>query len=424
MSENDKLNEVLDGVKETMQAFDEYKDAQEKKQTDSDALLDEKIQKTTDVMLDALEKQNKANAEIAAVEKARLDKIEAAIARVGSGGGEEEKADVGAELHSEWIRKSNYHGTFEDFVGVECDKRGLDVKALSVNSDPDGGFMVVPERSAMIITRMFETSPIRPIANIETIGTDALEIPIDNDEAASGGWIGEETTPTETGTPTIDLKRIVAQEQFAEPRATTKLLDDAEFDAETWLANKTADKLVRTENTAFVTGDGIAKPRGFMTYADWASAGTYESGAVEQFSTGSSTTYTYNALVNIQNGLLEVYQANAAWLTKRANFGLIMQIVDGDTRPIFNLTFDKNTGLAGGIMGKSLMFADDIAAAATGALSIAYGDMRATYTIVDRRGLRVLRDPFTVKPFVLFYTTKRTGGDVVNFESLKIGKQD
>ena len=165
-----------------------------------------------------------------------------------------------------------------------------------------------------------------------------------------------------------------------------------------------------------------SQPRGLLTYT----AGTDITAAqIEQVNAGSTSAFTYAGLANLQNALKEPYQANAVFLMKRASFGSIMQIVtgiSGDNRPIFNMMYDKNTGLATAILGKPVMFADDVAAISSASLSAIYGDIRAAYTIVDRIGLRTLRDPYTNKPYVVFDTTKRVGGAVVNYEAVKIQK--
>ena len=130
----------------------------------------------------------------------------------------------------------------------------------------------------------------------------------------------------------------------------------------------------------------------------------------------------YNGLVNLQNALKEAYQPNAVFLFRRASNANIMQIKDGQGRPIFNMVLDKNVGLQPTLMGQPCYYAADIAAIGANALAMAYGDIRKTYQIVDRAGIRVLRDPFTNKPYIRFYTTKRVGGGVVNFEATKLMK--
>src|SRR4029077_14867924 len=164
--------------------------------------------------------------------------------------------------------------------------QGAEVKAMNVGSDPDGGYMVTPSIGAIINGVQFETSPMRAIANIETISSDAIEYPRDDDEAAAG-WGGEQEGRPETGTPKVGMQRIPVHELYANPKVTQKLLEDNAWNVEAWLGNKIGDKFRRTEANAFVVGNGVKKPRGFTTYA----SGTFVaggSGRIEQIAAGTA----------------------------------------------------------------------------------------------------------------------------------------
>jgi len=272
--------------------------------------------------------------------------------------------------------------------------------------------------SGRIVGKIFETSPMRAYASVQTISTDALEGLYDLDEAAAG-WVGETESRAETDTPTLGKWRIPVHEIYAKPHATQKLLDDAEINMEQWLANKVADKFARTEATAFVTGDGVGKPRGFLTYAD----GTTLPGTIEQFDTGVNGGFGAaptggDVLIDALYGLKAQYRANATWFMNRATTKLIRKIKDSDGAYLWS------PGIAAGqpatLLGYPVASFEDMPDPATGSLSIAVGDMRAAYQIVDRINIRVLRDPYSSKPYVQFYTTKRVGGDVVNFEAVKL----
>lgn len=288
-------------------------------------------------------------------------------------------------------------------------------KALAVGSDPDGGYLAPTTTAAGIVKKIFETSPIRSVAAVMEIGSDRVEFLVDKDEAGSGGWVAETGVRTETATPQLAKHTIQVHEQYAEPRASQKLLDDAAIDAEAWLMEKVAEKFARTENAAFVTGDGAGKPRGFLTYP--AGTGWEE---IEQVSSGAAGGLTADGLIDLQNALKTAYQANAAWLMKRATVREIRKLKDLDGQYLWQ------PGLGQGepalLLGHPIVMADDMPAVAANALAVAYGDFRSGYQIVDRIGIRVLRDPFTAKPQVKFYTTKRVGGDVVNFEAIKLQK--
>jgi HK97 family phage major capsid protein len=198
------------------------------------------------------------------------------------------------------------------------------------------------------------------------------------------------------------------------------MLDDGIINVEQWLAGKVADKFARDEATAFISGDGVGKPTGIL--ANVTASTDYDGRNVQSVNSGTSGEFTYDGLVSVQNALKEAYQGNATWLLKRASLGEIMKIKTTDGEPIFNMQYNKNTGLETSLLSRPLRFADDMPAVGADALSAAYGDFRNGYLIVDRIGIRVLRDPYSAKPYVQFYSTKRVGGDVVNAEAIKLLK--
>lgn len=290
-----------------------------------------------------------------------------------------------------------------------------EIKLLSVDSDPQGGYWVSPEMSHQIVERVFETSPMRNVATVETISTDALEIPEDIGEAGVG-WTAETGVRNETSTPTIGVRRIPVHEMYAMPKATQQLLDDARVNVEEWLARKTALKMGNTENTAFINGDGVDKPRGILTYP----GGTTNPGEIEQINSGHASQITADGLRTVVYALKTPYIRNASWLMARSTIEAIAKLKDAGGDYLWE------PGLKAGepqsLLGHPIERMEDLPPVAANSLSIAFGDWKQAYTIVDRAGVRVLRDPFSAKPFVLFYTTKRTGGDVTNFEALVLQK--
>jgi len=297
-----------------------------------------------------------------------------------------------------------------------------ELKTMRVGNNPDGGYLTTSDRRTDVsVTRTFETSSIRSVATVFTTGNSEVEIPIDDNASTSGGWVGEETDVANTAQAQVGLLKISIHEQSAQPLMTQKMLDDSYLNVEQWLTDKTNDILTRTENTAFVTGDGAQKPKGFMSYAAWANAGVYERTKIEQINSGTSAVVKADGLIDLQNALKEIYQPNAVFLMKRATFGAVSKLKDGSGSYLLN-SMMLPQGAAMTLLGKPVIFADDVAAIAADSLSIAYGDFGAGYAIVDRMGLRVLRDPFTSKPYIKFYTTKRVGGAVTNYEAIKIQK--
>lgn len=296
----------------------------------------------------------------------------------------------------------------------------LEVKALRTDNNTSGGYVVIPELAAFVINREFETSPVRQLARVVQTGSNAINILVDDDEATAT-WVGEGSPSSNTTTPLIGLKTINAHKLDAEPRITTEMLQDAYMDMEGWLKEKLTSKFGRAENTAFVSGNGVNKPRGFLTLSAWGSAGVYERNKLEQINSGATATLTADGLISLQNSLKEVYQPRANFVMKRASFGAVLQL-KSTTQYFFSLSLLKDGQLSKQLLGKPVVFADDMTAIGADALAVAYGDFSVGYTVVDKVGLEVLRDPFSAKGFVTFYTTKRVGGDVTNFDAIKLQK--
>ncbi len=339
--------------------------------------------------------------------KQRLDTIETAYNR----------PQLGMEQGFSKSQHCEYSKAFGNYLrkGMDAGLEALQTKALSVGSDPDGGYLVTPAMSSKIVQSVFETSPMRQISSVETISTDSLELIDDHDQAAAG-WTAETGAISETNSPTLAKRNIPTHELYAQPKATQKLVDDAAIDVESWLSGKIADIFARKENTAFISGDGVGQPRGILTYA----AGTSWN-QIEQINSGSNGAVTADAIINLFYALKDAY-------SKRANF-LMNRTVVQSVRLLKQTSTNQylwQPGLATGapdtLMGVPVHMASDMPTATTGSLSIAVGDFQAGYQIVDRRGISILRDPFTEKPFVKFYATKRVGGDVINSEAIKLMK--
>ena len=297
-------------------------------------------------------------------------------------------------------------------------------KTLIAGSNADGGFFISPEKSTKRIQRIFETSPMRQLASQTTIASDQLDFIIDDNESSTGGWVGELEERDNTNTPKVGELSIVTHEQFAMPVATQKMLNTAGFDIESWVNGKTQAKMIRTENTAFISGDGSKKPKGILSYPAWAAEGEYERGAIEQYNSGANGLPTADALKEIQNLLIEEYQPNATWLMKRSTWSDIITLKDDNGRYLLNQLELSGLSVRDGLtlLGAPVRFANDMPVAATGSLSIAYGDFAEGYNIVDQAGFRLIRDNVTTKGKVKYYVTKYTGGDVTSYEAFKLLK--
>lgn len=426
-----EINEVKTAAENALKAFEECKTMIEDVKKDHG-----KLEGTIKGKLDAFD-QKKFDSIVADVSKAveaaealkgqqaalaeQQKQLETAFNRAGAPSSEEKSKEAETKrnkLFNQFAKsKSASKFSLEEYIERSVPDEA-ERKTLFVGSDPDGGYLVMPEFGGIVVGKIFESSPMRQLASQVTIGTDTYEVVVDNNEAEAE-WVGETGTRNDTDTPQLVKVSIPVHELSAQPKVTQKMIDDGIIDMEAWLSQKVADIFARTEATAFVTGSGVNKPRGLMTYT----AGTdVNTGQIEQVNSGSATDFTCAGLVNLQSSLKEEYQNNATFIVKRASIANLMQVLDGNGRPIFNTMFDKNTGMETMIMGRPLRFANDVAAVSGGALAMAYGDIRRAYQIVDRMGIRVLRDPYTSKGFIKMYTTKRVGGGVVNFEAVKIGK--
>lgn len=300
----------------------------------------------------------------------------------------------------------------------------LERRAMSVGSDPDGGVLVTPDISGRIVRKVFETSPIRQIASAQTISTDALEGLRDTDEAAAS-WVAETGSRSESTTPTLAKWRIPVHEQYAMPPATQAVLDDANIDIEEWLANKVSEKFARASNTAFVTGSGVGRPRGFADYPTAATADASRSwGTLEHVATGTSGGYGTapngsDKLIDLVHKMNSSYRSGAVWVMNRRTLGTTRQLKANNE---YIWLPSMVAGQPSNLLGYPVVEADDVADIAANSLSVWFGNFAIGYQIVDRIGIRILRDPYTNKPYVRFYTTMRVGGDVIHFDALKAMK--
>jgi HK97 family phage major capsid protein len=393
------MEEIKQLVEELNQAFLEHRTKNDQRLSEiqkkghADPVLEEQV--------DRIAKEIQNLTEV----KQRIEKVETKLNRPAMA--EHEKLDPNSSARKQAV--VHYQRKGEGLLSAD------EVKLLSSDSDPDGGYWMTPEISERAVQKVFETSPMRNIATVETISSDALEIPEDLNEADSG-WTSERAARPETNTPQIGVRRIPVHELYAMPKATQTLLDDSRIDVETWLSMKIADKMSRIENASFINGDGSGKPRGILTYT----SGTTNPGEVQQVNTGNASALTADGLRTLFYALKSPYIPSAKWLMSRSAIEEVSKLKDSSGSYIWQPGFQE--GEPQTLLGHAIERMEDMPQVAANSLSVAFGDFSQAYTIVDRMGLRVLRDPFSSKPFVLFYTTKRTGGDVTNFEAFAIQK--
>jgi HK97 family phage major capsid protein len=298
----------------------------------------------------------------------------------------------------------------------------LEGKALNTQVSAEGGYLVDPQTSAAIRGVLKATASIRQIANVVNVEATSFDVLVDHTDMGSG-WASETANLTETGTPQIDRISIPLHELSAMPKASQRLLDDSAFDIEGWLAQRIADKFARAEAAAFVSGDGIDKPKGFLTHTKvaeaawaWGSLGYVATGNDGDFATVNAS----DAVVDLVYALDAEYRANGAFVMNSKTAGAVRKMKDADGR--FLWSDSLQAGEPARLMGYPVLIAEDMPDIASGTYAVAFGDFKYGYTVAERPDLRVLRDPFSAKPHVLFYASKRVGGDVSDFAAIKLLK--
>jgi len=330
-------------------------------------------------------------------------------------------APVSAEIYADY-RKSFETVLRKSDKGWSADE----VKTLAVGLDPSGGYLVPADMSGRIVQRVFEISPMRQLADIVTIGVDVLEGINDTDEADEGGWVSEMGTRADTDTPAIGKWSIPTHEIYAQPKVTLKMLEDGVFDVEAWLNRKVSDRFARVENAAFLTGNGVGKPRGLTTYDTAATAdGSRAWGTFEHVATANNGDFASSTpadiLFDVVGAMKDAYLANATWLTRREVITKVRKFKESTTNGYL-----WQPGLQQGkpqtLLGFPVSIAQDMPTLATGSLSMAFGDMKEGYQVVDRAGISTLRDPYTAKGYVKLFTRRRVGGGALNFDAVKFVK--
>ncbi|MBN8828644.1 MAG: phage major capsid protein [Sphingobacteriia bacterium] len=298
--------------------------------------------------------------------------------------------------------------------GNEQNLHLLEKKALSVISDQDGGYFVTHKIKHNIYNNINNIVPMRQLASIQNISTDTLEI-IEDYQKADAGWSNEISSINETSTPKVSKKLIPVHEIYAQPKATQKLIDDASIDIEAWLEDKLTKSFADLEDHAFIKGDGIGKPKGILSYSDGK-----EWGKIEQVNSGFNNNLTAGSIIKLLYSLQDIYSAKASFLMNRNITFLIRTLKNESGQYLWSPSLSQ--GQPETLLGLPVYHSDAMPVQANNALAIAVGDFKSAYQIVDRANIKVMRDPFTEKPFVKFYTTKRVGGDVVNFNAIKLLK--
>jgi HK97 family phage major capsid protein len=383
---------------EMMRAFEAFKETNDERLAKrDDVVLEEKLARI-DRVLDAQGK--------------RLDEINLKAARPALGS---ERLRSGAPEHK---------AAFEAYVraGETANLRVLESKAMSIGSNADGGYLVPVEIEQTIGERLTTISPIRGVAGQRTISSNIYKKPF----MATGpavGWVGETDVRAQTASSTLDELSFPAMELYAMPAATASLLEDSAVNIEQWIAQEVEQVFAQQEGAAFVTGDGNNKPKGFLSYPvvdnaswSWSNIGYIASGAAGAFPASDPS----DVLVDLVYAVKAGYRQNGVFVMNRKTQSVIRKFKDSTGAYLW-----QPPAAAGGkasLMTFPVIEAEDMPDIAADSLSIAFGDFARGYLVVDRAGVSVLRDPFSAKPYVLFYTTKRVGGGVQDFDAIKLLK--
>ncbi|WP_246476302.1 phage major capsid protein [Roseibium litorale] len=406
---------AFSGGEDVARTFDEFFRAFESYRAVNDARLAE-IEERGNPDILTLEKLDRLDAALDITQR-RLDQLTLKARR----------PQIGAELGARPERAVpaqvlEHRAAFETYVrtGQDARLRPLELKAMSSGSDPDGGYLVPEETEAGILRRLSQVSPIRSIAGNRQVSSATYKKPYSL-TGPQTGWVGETDARPQTTAPTLAELAFPAMELYAMPAASASLLDDAAIDVDAWIAEEVEAAFAEQEGAAFVNGDGVNRPKGFLA-ADrvveaswtWGKLGTVKSGEAGGFPALSPGDVLLDLIYTLKAG----YRQNARFVMNRRTQGALRKLKDGDGNYLWQPPM--NAGGEATLLNFPVTEAEDMPDIAVDAPAIAFGDFRRGYLVVDRMGVRILRDPYSSKPYVLFYTTKRVGGGVQDYDAIKL----
>ena len=348
-------------------------------------------------------------------QKRRMDEITLSNARPKLGG-----AAKSADDHSAREHKAAFSGYVRG--GEASGLRAIEEKAMTVGSGADGGFLVPVPAESEILRRMAVISPIRSIATVTAISTAQLKKAF-SFQGPAAGWVGEAAARPQSANQQLSDLSFPAMELYAMPAATQALLDDAIVDIEQWIADEVYTVFAEQEGAAFVNGNGVNKPTGFLNYTKVAQS-AWTNGNTGYNATGVAGGFPASnpsdVLVDLIYALKAGYRQNASFVMNRKTQSLIRKFKA--TTGEYLWAPPVALGAPATLMNFPLIEAEDMPDVATDSFAVAIGDFRRGYVVVDRVGIRMLRDPYSAKPYVLFYTTKRVGGGIQDFDAIKLLK--
>lgn len=299
--------------------------------------------------------------------------------------------------------------------------RGLIMAAMSESSLADGGYVAPVEWDRRINQALIPLSPMRMISQLRTTSVQAYST-VWSDQGWGSGWVGETAARPNTANAQLSPLVFPTGEIYANPAVSQRLLDDALIDVGQWIPEQLAIQFARQEGVAFVTGDGVNKPAGFLTYAaGGTNAAVHPGGSLDVVNSGAASSIpNLDILKDFMYGLASPYRPNATWLMASPTGAVLAKFKTTTGEYLWQPS--TIVGQPDTFMGRPVYFDEGMPSVAAGNLAIAFGDFRAGYVINDRMGVRVLRDPYTNKPFVSFYSTKRVGGGVLDPRAIRVMK--
>ena len=310
------------------------------------------------------------------------------------------------------LRDKEYTDSFNAHM-----RKGDVQAALNKGTAEEGGYLTPVEWDGTITDKLREESPMRQLAQVQVTSKAGWK-KLFNMGGTGSGWVGETDARPETATPVLAELGFGHGEIYANPAATQQILDDAEINIEAWLASEVQAEFAEQEGVAFISGDGVKKPAGILTYVTGGSnAAKHPFGAIKAINSGAAADIGSDAVLDLIYGLPKKYRQGAQFLTNNLTIAKVRKLKDGQGNYLWQPS--AQAGQPATLHGYGLADDENMPDVAANSLPILFGDFKRGYLIIDRMGIRVLRDPYTKKPYVLFYTTKRVGGGVQNPECLR-----
>lgn len=430
---SEQKSDFKQSVEALQKTFSDFKAENDRALSDikagkTDVVTTEKVDRINNAVDGAVKQVENATKSIAAFEK-DIDEMSKKIAAMQHGGGSGAKADPRmANEHAQAYCDqftAYFRGGENAVPGGERALKELGIKAAMIaGSEPDGGFTVRPEMETAIDETLREVSPMRQICSVRPISAASYKKLV-NQHGTAAGWVGETDSRPQTAGANLSELEFPVMELYAMPAASQLLLDDSFVDIGSWLASEVELEFAAQEGAAFIAGDGSKKPKGIIGGYQIVAESAYSWGKLAYVPTGGAAGFAAtdpaDALVDLYHSPKSAYRTNATWIMNRKTMGTSRKIKDGDGNYLINMNF-RTDGPVQEMLGRPVLEMPDMPDVAANSFPIAFGDFQRGYVIVDRVGIRVLRDPYTAKPYVLFYTTKRVGGGVQNFEAIRLLK--